>query len=142
MNPLHLLNGKETFGVSFPMKVRSLILELSEILDIEINKLDKSIDSLKLLDIALYHKQNLIDEDFINSNLMRIEAYLGEVFIQNYGGTWQVDYNEKFNIYIPFVSINGKKISFYPYVMENLLEQEIPDIRFCFRMAMPHGHPS
>lgn len=135
MPPLHLLNGKETYGESFLSKKNDLIIELCKTL--EINKLDKSIESLKLLDIALYNKQSIIDEEFINKNLIKIEAYLGEVFIQNYGGSWKVEYDPKYNVHIPFIMFNGNKVSFYPYVLENLLESEVPDIRFSFRMAVP-----
>lgn len=137
MQPEHLLTGIETFGEEFPIKVPVLIGELAQEFNLDNKQLDKSEDSIRLLDMFLYHNRHLINEEFLKANLMRIEAYLGEVFIKKYGGTWQVNYDKEFDVYVPSVFINGKTVRFYPNIYEDLLDSEITDIVFGYRMSIP-----
>lgn len=137
MQPEHILNGIETFGVEFPLKVPLLIRELAQEFNLDSKQLDKSEESIRLLDMFLYYNKHLVNEEFVKANLMRVEAYLGEVFIRKYGGIWQVKYDNKFDIYIPSILINGKSVNFYPNIYEDFLESEITDIVFGYRMSIP-----
>lgn len=127
----------KTHGQNFPEKVGLLIQELSNILDIEIDKLDKSEDSINLLDIFFIKNKGIIDEDFLDENIMRVEAYLGEVFIKTYGGHWEVKYYPEYDAYIPYIRINGFSISFYIDIMKGFIEEGVFDIAWTYQFNIP-----
>lgn len=137
MKPLHILTGIETYGEEFPQKVPVLIQELAIALNIEIDKLDKSEDSLTLIDLYFFNNTDTIDEAFLNANIMRLEAYQGEIFMKKYGGEWKVEYNREFDIYVPFISLNSYKISFYFDTLKGFLEGEPFDIKWLFKFNTP-----
>ncbi|MCY7286473.1 MAG: hypothetical protein LH679_24265 [Cyanobacteria bacterium CAN_BIN43] len=86
--PTHLLHERLSQGQNFINQISELITELAAQLDIPIQQLDRSGDSLKVIDKAIHRKgQSECLEAEIFAPLV---AYVGEVFRQRISGRWEM----------------------------------------------------
>lgn len=86
--PTHLLHGRLPQGQNFINQISELITELAAQLDIPIQQLDRSGDSLKVVDKAIHREgQSKCLEAEIFAPLV---AYVGEVLRQRINGRWEM----------------------------------------------------
>jgi hypothetical protein len=104
-----------------------LVMSLSQKLNIDIQKLDKSYQSLSLIDFEL-NKWSL---DSILENLYdELVVYIGEVIIKRVNGIWGI--NQDFSgANYPYVSIGLKGVQYMPLnaVFSSLNEMEAINLR-------------
>jgi hypothetical protein len=90
--------------------VDQLIIGLSQKLSIDIRKLDKSYQSLSLVDTEL----NKLNLDYIFENLYdELVAYIGEIIIKRVNGVWDINQNFAGGNY-PFVTIGLERFQYMP----------------------------
>lgn len=104
-----------------------LMMSLSQQLNIDIQKLDKSYQSLSLIDFEL-NKWSL---DSILENLYdELAVYVGEVIIKRVNGVWGI--NQDFaGANYPYVSIGLERVQYMPLnaVFSSLNEIEVVNLR-------------
>jgi hypothetical protein len=133
MTKKHILEGLNTHGDNFPLHVNTFIKELGNRLSIDESDLNKTVDSLYLLDHYFIDHIQEIDEDFINLYLMNFIAYVGEVFINLEGGRWEMVLYEDGQTWQPMIKdINGQiHERFWIYIYKTLIEDEYTSLRSC-----------
>ncbi|HMQ59909.1 MAG TPA: hypothetical protein PKE06_04530 [Flavilitoribacter sp.] len=93
--------GLNRYGEHFPNHVNELIESLPALLGIQPAKLDFTLKSLPRLDKVLY--QNLIDHEFVHKVFLPLLAYIGQMWIKQNDVDWIMQYDEKYDTWIPDV---------------------------------------
>jgi hypothetical protein len=82
-------------GKDFKLEIPSLISKFSSTIDISINKLNRSVNSLKIIDDFIHSKGKLIlyndTGDLDKDTFLYLFVYVGEVIIKAIGGSWKVN---------------------------------------------------
>ena len=112
-----VLTGINLYGLEFEKHIPDLILSIAIQLKIPETKLDKSVESLDLIDKALDDK--IINDDLYYDLYLPLVAYIGEVYIKNEGGKWtQQLKGETWEPYI--VNKKGQGIYFFGDIYEQM----------------------
>ena len=122
--PVHILYNQIPSQERFIKEIPSLISNLAKEFEIDPFELDKTLESLLVLDRAIISKgRNCID----NSNrkiLGSLIAYVGEVVKSAINGEWQIKQNSG-SIWEPVIAApNGKISSFCIMVFDEFYESE------------------
>lgn len=133
MKSKHFLYSRNPYGEDFPRYVDSLISKLIEGIGFERDKLDFSLNSLEYIDLFLLENDILIDDSFIEENLLGFIAYLGEGFIRRNGGEWKMVIGEDGETWEPhIISHNGKdNFKYALYIYKTLLEDYPSSLYSC-----------
>lgn len=96
---------------------------IAEVIEIDEKSLDFTAESIKALDSQLsqYYMHSYLRQKL----LPRVTAYFGEVLRKEIGGEWKIT-DDKHSIgWRPTLQLeSGKKLDFYPDIVDQLLEQE------------------
>lgn len=119
----HILTKLVTNGINFPKDLPNWKNVISTCLNISIDSLDGSLDSLKLID---KQKKNLNVSviDFNKNLLIPIFGYIGEVIKCYWSGKWQiVQLKSSPDIFEPLIELpNGELIRYYPEYLDMLVD--------------------
>lgn len=118
-SPKHVLSDFP-INENFPSEVDALIEKLSTILDIKYSELDKSFNSLKLID----RKLKKIDPQFIKNELyVALIAYTGKVLIKELSGHWEMKKSE--DVWEPWIlGKDGEYFSTFIHISDAFIEGE------------------
>lgn len=125
LEPVHILYNQIPSQERFIQEIPYLISKLAKEFEVDPSELDKTLESLSIVDKAIESKnrQNYID----NSNkriLGSLIAYIGEVIKTAINGEWLIDQNNGSDWEPVIVSPSGKISSFYIMVFDELYEAE------------------
>lgn len=120
-----IARGLNPYGIEFVSNIPKVIKKLSNDLKVELSILDKSINSLGQIDriIGQIEMNDYLYLDLI----LGLTAYVGEVFIQNKGGQWEMEKHDNGETYMP--SIRSEKENLIPF-MVYIYEEFHPDAEF------------
>lgn len=121
-----IMRGKNIYGKDFPNYVDDLINDLNLQLKVPNKVLNLTEKSLFELDKYLY--ANVISDEFSNRVFLLLLAYIGKVFIKNYGGEWEMEYNEKYNTWSPNIITNNGKIKKKYMRLDEMLDSKSEEI--------------
>lgn len=141
--PQHILQLINTFDEKFIDLVPTLIKNLENDFRIDENSLDFSTSSLVKLenfianDLAVSNKNYYnYDDEFIHKHIMALTAYLGEVWIRNVAGGWEIEYDVETDKYAPIIRCpNGNPIRFYECIYAELTENNLPNLTTCYELG-------
>lgn len=108
-NDEHFLSNLIPDGELFLKSIDLYIDTLADKLKINREKLDKSLESIKLIDIA-YNKNKPEEPEFFNTDYLYLVAYLGEVYKKEKNGEWIFKKEANEESYQPYVKTNDGKI--------------------------------
>jgi len=122
--PVHILHNQNQDR--FIQEIPQLIFNLSKELEIDISELDKTLESLLVIDKAIENKNrpSYIDNDDNKKILGSLIAYIGEVLKTAINGGWFIKkYNEQ--AWEPvIVSSSGQNIHFVLWYLMNFMKQK------------------
>lgn len=99
------------------------IQDLANQLNIPIEKLDRSLNSLRLIDRMYKKKPPANKIEFFNKDYLYLIAYLGEVYRKEVGGEWYFERKPGVESYIPYIKLkNGKKLDPWYHLFTELYE--------------------
>ncbi|GJM35217.1 MAG: hypothetical protein DHS20C18_42180 [Saprospiraceae bacterium] len=93
--------GRNPYGKAFPEHLDELVAALPDIIHCPANVLNYQEASISKLDKYLY--QNIISAEFENRIFLPLLAYIGQVFVQAFGGEWKLRYDEVYDHWYPDV---------------------------------------
>jgi len=130
----HILKGLNPYRDAFPSHLNELVQQVATGFNIPLEKLDHSVDSLYLIDYFLLDNVSAIDETFVKQHVLKLIAYLGEVYIANRGGKWIMILFEDNETWEPQIQSENGRIhsSFVAHVYATLMEDDYPSIRSCY----------
>lgn len=128
----HILRGIDTHDKKFIELIPSLIEKISKDFTIEKKDLDFSPQSLSIIDVYLIENYTEFNEDFIKEYTIPLTAYLGEVWIKNKGGKWNIEYSKEFNKFSPIINFNTRILRFYECIFAELSFSSLPAISSCY----------
>ena len=114
-----ILYGNNQYAAEFPSNTRLLIKKLCDTLNISDSINYFSL--IKLVDNELAKRNDKIFNDKVFINLI---ALLGEAFIRNNGGKWEMTLADDKYTWQPNIRYRGRIISFYGYIHEDLISSE------------------
>ena len=124
------MRGKNIHGEEFPNYVDDLIDDLKLLLEIPDKVLNLKEESLFELDKYLY--ANVISDEFSNKIFLPLLAYVGKVFISNFGGKWEMEYNEKYNTWSPNIITSNGKIKKIYVKLDEMLDSNSEEVSSLF----------
>jgi hypothetical protein len=108
-NGEHVLSDLIPSNTLFLQKKADYIHSLSQNLNIPGEKLDYSLQSLKLIDSS--YKRNRPDKNlFFRNDYLYLIAYIGEVFKAEEGGEWFFEKKPQNQSFEPFIKVSESKI--------------------------------
>lgn len=130
----HILKGLNPYKEEFPSHTNKLIKQVATSFNIPLEKLDRSVDSLYLIDHFLFDNVSTIDERFVKEHVLKFIAYLGEVYIANRGGKWLMILSEDNETWEPQLQSESGQMhsAFFVYTYKTLMEDDYPSIRSCY----------
>lgn len=115
----YFLQGRNPFGADLLKQIDKLTAELSSLTGVPVQKLDFSLGSLTLIWKAL--KKQTFSDELVNKVYLPLLVYLGEAQIRNFGGKWDLFYDNYYRIWVPEVlSPAGRKTEIYLSLFEDL----------------------
>lgn len=120
--PKHLLSGLILEGADFPKATQRYTSELAKLLDISLEQLNGTFESLKLVDTAI-KTQRIGFKRYIKSVYPLVLAYCGEVIIHHTGGKWKMEHNALANVWEPRIEFpDGRVVPFFVELFEDAQE--------------------
>lgn len=111
------LTGLNPYDDDIFLHENEMMKKLCKKINFDVNKLDKSEESLYLLDSSL--EEVYVDDDFIEQYFMPIFLYAGEVAVKTGAVKWKLNYLEREKLWEPIILDNkGREISFGLPLME------------------------
>ena len=110
------------FGFNLINQIEDIILRLSEKFNIPLSLLEKSISSLELLDRRILDSK--VDDEFYLDNLVLFAIYLGEVFLNNSEGEWDMERDSNNNRWIPVIKKKTGRHIYISHLLEEAIEVE------------------
>ena len=98
----HVLSDLILDSKEFLKLKESYIYSLAKRLSISNEKLDKSLESLKIIDSA-FNRKKIKMINFFNKDYLYLIAYLGEVYRKEKGGEWYFEKKSKNKSYEPYI---------------------------------------
>ena len=111
----HLMVGKNPFKDEFLKYVSDLSDSLPLLLNAPKSIFDFSPESLVLIERYLYW--NEISNNFSDKVFLPLLSYIGETFIRNNSGRWDISHNELYDIWIPNIATKKE----YKHIWKRLI---------------------
>lgn len=103
----HVLSDLITDDKKFLAEKQDYIKTLVKKLNLPFEKMDYSLESLKIIDSA-YRKKRPEMLEFFNKDYLYLIAYLGEVYKKEKGGDWYFEKRGDNKSFEPYIKINDK----------------------------------
>lgn len=119
----HVLAYVFRYGADFPLHITRLIRELGTALDLSEALLDRSLDSLVLLERAI--DANGGGRTILDILFPHLVAYMGEVLIDRNGGSWYMLWRPDYAVWEPYVVTDaGEFCDPFTHLYDQLFEQD------------------
>jgi hypothetical protein len=127
--PGHILEGRLPQGQSFPGQVPQLTATLAELVELPVDVLDYSVESLKPLDQRV--KERYKPAERLGTAIFPcLIAYLGEVVRLRVDGTWEMRQSGHANVWEPWVrSPDGREFAPFVCIYDQLINHTDPAAR-------------
>jgi hypothetical protein len=136
------LCGINPYGTDFPAHAKDLASSLPRLINAPENLFNFSWGSLVDIDFYLY--KSVISPEFSEQVFLPLIAYIGESYIKQKGGQWEMQYNHACGDWLPDVrQADGElKMLYYP-ISIILNPEEGKGTYYALRMAFSHiaSHP-
>jgi hypothetical protein len=127
----HILHSLNPFGKDLKSHTEDLVMELCSRINIPLQVLNFTEESIYALDNHLILRKTEIDEGFVNENLIPICVYLNETYVRSNGGRWFMELDAQ--TWQPVVmTLTGDKRQYFSYIYENLMFDGIVSINSCY----------
>ncbi len=123
--PVHILYNQLPNQEQFVTEIPSLILKLAKELELGIAELDKTLESLLIVDQAIARKDRQGYIDNCDKKILgSLIAYIGEVIRSALNGEWQIKQHSQSEWEPMVIAPNGKTFSFCIMVFDELYEAQ------------------
>lgn len=119
----HVLAYVFRYGADFPLHITALIRELGAALEVPEVRLDRSVDSLELIEQTI--GRNGGGRATVDTLFPHLVAYMGEVLIDRNGGSWYMLWRPDYSVWEPYVvTDSGEFCDPFSHLYDQLFEHD------------------